>query len=67
VPVLRPNPDEVASVHLVRVSDLEVEPRFVAIPESSEPVIQLPLPGEYLHAPTAALLHQLREVVSQGD
>jgi len=64
--VLVPNPDEVASVHVVRLSELDVEPRFETIPESSAPVIQLPLLGGYIHAPTAALLHQFREVVLRG-
>jgi 8-oxo-dGTP pyrophosphatase MutT (NUDIX family) len=59
---LAPNPDEVASVHVVRFSELDVEPRFVTIPESPAPVIQLPLLGGHVHAPTAALLHQFREV-----
>lgn len=59
---LTPNPDEVASVHVVRFSELDVEPRFVTIPESPAPVIQLPLLGGYVHAPTAALLYQFREV-----
>lgn len=57
-----PNAAEVASVHVVRFSALDVEPRFVTIPESEAPVIQLPLFGDYVHAPTAALLHQFREV-----
>ncbi len=61
-----PNAAEVASVHVIRFSDLDVEPRFVAIPESRAPVIQLPLFGDYVHAPTAALLHQFREVALQG-
>ena len=60
--VLTPNPDEVASVHVVRLSELDVEPRFVTIRESTAPVIQLPLFGGYVHAPTAALLHQFCEV-----
>jgi 8-oxo-dGTP pyrophosphatase MutT (NUDIX family) len=59
---LTPNPDEVASVHVVRFSELDVEPRFVTIPESPSPVIQLPLLGGHVHAPTAALLYQFREV-----
>lgn len=63
---LAPNADEVASVHVVRFSELDVEPRFVAIAESSAPVIQLPLLGGYVHAPTAALLHQFREVALHG-
>ena len=62
IPALTPNPAEVASVHLVRFSELDVEPRFVTIPESPAPVIQIPLFGDYIHAPTAALLHQFREV-----
>ncbi|GAC1323006.1 MAG: CoA pyrophosphatase [Mycobacteriales bacterium] len=62
VGVLRPNPDEVASAHVVALSALDVEPRFVTIPESAAPVIQLPLFGRYVHAPTAAVLYQFREV-----
>jgi len=43
--------------------DLDVEPVFVASSESGRPVIRLPLRGGWLHAPTAAVLHQFREVV----
>jgi hypothetical protein len=43
-----------------------VEPRFVTIPESDAPVIQLPLLGSLVHAPTGAVLHQFREVVLRG-
>ncbi|HEV7870400.1 MAG TPA: CoA pyrophosphatase, partial [Modestobacter sp.] len=50
--------DEVALVHQVPLADLDVEPRFVEIPESDAPVIQLPLFDRYLHAPTAAIVHQ---------
>ncbi len=53
-------------MHVIRFSELDVEPRFVTIAESAAPVIQLPLFGEYLHAPTAALLHQFREVALHG-
>lgn len=59
---LTPNPDEVASVHVVRFAELDVDPLFVTIPESPRPVVQLPLFGDFVHAPTAALLHQFREV-----
>jgi 8-oxo-dGTP pyrophosphatase MutT (NUDIX family) len=65
-PVLRPNPVEVSEVHRVPLELVDVEPRFVTIPESDAPVIQLPLLGRYVHAPTAAVLHQFREVVLQG-
>ena len=60
--VLTPNPDEVASVHVVSGPVLDVEPRFVSIPESERPVIQLPMLGTLIHAPTAAVVHQFREL-----
>ena len=65
-PVLRPNPVEVSEVHRVPLEVVDVEPRFLTIAESDAPVIQLPLLGRYVHAPTAAVLHQFREVVLQG-
>jgi 8-oxo-dGTP pyrophosphatase MutT (NUDIX family) len=57
---------EVAAVHQVPLADLDVEPRFIAIPESDAPVIQLPLFGRYLHAPTAAIVHQFCQVACRG-
>jgi hypothetical protein len=50
-------------VHRVPLRVIDVEPRFVTIPESDAPVIQLPLFGRFVHAPTGAVLHQFREVV----
>jgi 8-oxo-dGTP pyrophosphatase MutT (NUDIX family) len=65
---LAPNPAEVARVHLVPLEDLDAPdvPRFVSIPESNRPVIQVPLLGSLIHAPTAAVIYQMREVVSHG-
>ena len=65
---LAPNPAEVARVHLVPLEDLDAPdvPRFISIPESDRPVIQLPLLGSLIHAPTAAVIYQMREVVSHG-
>jgi 8-oxo-dGTP pyrophosphatase MutT (NUDIX family) len=66
---LEPNPAEVASVHRIPLSGLEgpEAPRLVTIPESDRPVIQMPLgPGRLIHAPTAAILYQLREVAVHG-
>ncbi|HET9492167.1 MAG TPA: CoA pyrophosphatase [Methylomirabilota bacterium] len=65
---LTPNAAEVASVHRVPLSDLEGAdvPRLVTIPESDRPVIQLPILSTLVHAPTAAVLYQLREVVVHG-
>jgi 8-oxo-dGTP pyrophosphatase MutT (NUDIX family) len=58
-----PNPAEVAAVHRISLRELDVEPRFVRIPESDRPVIQLPLAGRLVHAPTGAVLYQFREIV----
>jgi len=58
---------EVASVHQVPLADLDVEPRFIAIPESDAPVIQLPLLGRYLHAPTGAIVYQFCRLACHGE
>ncbi|HEY1822949.1 MAG TPA: CoA pyrophosphatase [Trebonia sp.] len=58
---------EVASVHQVPLADFDVEPRLTTIPESSAPVIQLPLLGGYLHAPTAAIVHQFCRIACRGE
>jgi len=65
---LAPNPAEVAHVHLVPLEHLDLPdvPRFIRIPESDRPVIQVPLLGSLIHAPTAAVIYQMREVVSHG-
>jgi len=67
-PELRPDPREVASVHRVSVRELcrPDSPRLVTIPESDRPVLQLPLGGDLVHAPTAAVLYQFRLVAVEG-
>ena len=65
-PELQPNPAEVGELHRVPLALIDVEPRFLTIPESDAPVIQLPLFGRFVHAPTGAVLHQFREVVLHG-
>ncbi|WP_280233604.1 NUDIX hydrolase [Nocardia cyriacigeorgica] len=65
-PGVTPNPDEVAVVHRIAFTDLDVAPKFGRIPGSDRPLIQLPLLGGLLHAPTAAILHQFREVALHG-
>ena len=54
-------------MHLVPVSDLDVEPRLISIAESDRPVIQLPLFGRYVHAPTAAIIYQFCQVGLHGN
>ena len=63
---LDPAEAEVAEVHQIAVADLDVEPRFLRIPESDAPVIQLPLLGRFLHAPTAAIIYQFCQVACRG-
>jgi 8-oxo-dGTP pyrophosphatase MutT (NUDIX family) len=63
---LVPAEAEVAEVHQIAVADLDVEPRFLRIPESDAPVIQLPLLGRFLHAPTAAIIYQFCQVACRG-
>lgn len=58
-----PNPDEVSQLFFVTFDELMVEPRFLTIPESDRPVIQLPIVGALVHAPTAAVIYQFAEVV----
>lgn len=65
-PELTPNPAEVGELHRVPLALVDVEPLFVTIPESEAPVIQLPLFGRFVHAPTGAVLYQFREVVLHG-
>lgn len=62
------NPAEVASVHRISLRELtrDDSPRFVAIPESDRPVIQVPVGGDLIHAPTGAVLYQFRAVAFDG-
>jgi 8-oxo-dGTP pyrophosphatase MutT (NUDIX family) len=57
---------EVAQIHVIPLADFDVPPRLLRIPESGNPVIQLPLLGGYLHAPTAAIVHQFCQVGLHG-
>jgi 8-oxo-dGTP pyrophosphatase MutT (NUDIX family) len=62
---IAPNPDEVASVHRIALDDIERVDAFdfVAIPESDRRVIRFRHQGRFIHAPTAALIYQFREVL----
>jgi 8-oxo-dGTP pyrophosphatase MutT (NUDIX family) len=62
-PVLTAAEQEVLSVHRLSLQTLvDTEPRLITIPESDRPVLQLPLGGHLIHAPTGAILFQLRQV-----
>jgi 8-oxo-dGTP pyrophosphatase MutT (NUDIX family) len=64
----RPAPDEVVAVYRVGLHQLQRDdsPRFIAIPESSRPVVQIPLGNDLIHAPTGAVLLQLRWLCLEG-
>ena len=66
--VLEPNPAEVAHVYRIGLHELQRpdSPRFVTIPESDRPVVQVPLGKDLIHAPTGAVLVQFRWVALDG-
>jgi len=61
-----PNPAEVASVHHVALSAIEQDDvfSFTTIPESTRRVIRFRHASQHIHAPTAALIYQFREVLA---
>ncbi|MEU0494138.1 CoA pyrophosphatase [Mycobacterium sp. NPDC006124] len=65
---LRPSPDEVVAVYRVGLHQLQRpdSPRFVEIPESKRPVVQVPLGNDLIHAPTGAVLLQFRWLCLEG-
>jgi hypothetical protein len=63
------NPDEVARIHRITFRELNRpgSPEFVDIPESERPVIRLLMgDDDALHAPSAAMVYQFREVGLHG-
>lgn len=64
-PPILPNPEEVAQVHHIRLSEITGEgaAQFVAIRESDRPVIRFPLLGVFIHAPAAAIFYQFAELL----
>ena len=65
---LHPAPDEVVAVYRVGLHQLQRDdsPRFITIPESPLPVVQIPLGNDLIHAPTGAVLLQLRWLGLEG-
>lgn len=65
---LHPAPDEVVAVYRVGLHQLRRDdsPRFISIPESPRPVVQIPLGNDLIHAPTGAVLLQLRWLALEG-
>ena len=63
---LMPNPDEVASVHSIALAAIARDDAFdfTSIPESARRVIRFRHDGDYIHAPTAAMIYQFAEVLA---
>ncbi len=61
-----PNPAEVASVHRIRLDQIGRDDavQFIRIPESERPVIRLDIGERHMHAPTAAVVYQFRELAA---
>ena len=64
----RPAPDEVVAVYRVGLHQLQRDdsPRYITIPQSPRPVVQIPLGNDLIHAPTGAVLLQLRWLCMEG-
>jgi 8-oxo-dGTP pyrophosphatase MutT (NUDIX family) len=65
---LRPNPDEVASIHAFSFQELARpdSPNLETIPESDREVLSMNYHDDVMYAPTAAMLYQFREVAIEG-
>ena len=65
---LQANPDEVDCVHRVPLVELlrRDAPILESIPESSQPVLKMPLGDDWFAAPSAAIAYQFREVALLG-
>ncbi|MGA1723577.1 MAG: NUDIX hydrolase [Ilumatobacteraceae bacterium] len=68
-PDIRPAAAEVQAVFRVGLHNLcrDDSPRYVDIPESDRPVVQVPLGNDLIHAPTGAVLVQFRWVGLDGE
>ena len=62
------NPDEVASVHRIPVTEFlrEDAPQLTKVSTSDSPVLRMPVGRDFIAAPTAAIIYQFREVCLFG-
>jgi 8-oxo-dGTP pyrophosphatase MutT (NUDIX family) len=63
---LHPNAAEVASVHRIPLADVVRADAFdfVTIPESERRVVRVRIDRHLIHAPTAAVIYQFRELIA---
>ena len=67
-PPIRPAPEEVLAVYRIGLHALAgSRARFINIPESDRPVVQMPLGNDLIHAPTGAVLLQFQQVGLLGN
>ena len=64
-----PNPQEVAAVYRIPLGTIEHDAAFdfTAIPESARRVIRFHWDDRLIHAPTAAMIYQFREILAGRD
>jgi 8-oxo-dGTP pyrophosphatase MutT (NUDIX family) len=65
-PRIEINRDEVAFAHRIALTVIAREEAvsFVSIPESSRRVVRIDIHGHLVHAPTAAMIYQFRELLA---
>lgn len=65
---LQPNPDEVASVHRISLAEFlrPDAPILEPVAGSPHPVLKMPVGGQWIAAPTAAMIYQFCEVCLRG-
>lgn len=63
---LIPNPDEVAHAYRIGMEQILAPDAvdFIDIPESDRPVVRVAINGDRIHAPTAAVVYQFRELLA---
>jgi 8-oxo-dGTP pyrophosphatase MutT (NUDIX family) len=65
---IKPNPDEVASIHRIPVQEFmrEDAPQLDPGDDPARPVMRMPVGHGWIAAPTAAILYQFRELCIAG-
>ncbi len=65
---IRPNPDEVASIHRIPISELlrDDAPMLTETDISEHPELRMPIGQSWIAAPTASVLYQFRELCLLG-
>ncbi len=63
-----PNPQEVASVHRIPLSEFlrGDAPQLEPVADGSHPILRMPVGDDHIAAPTAAIIYQFREVCLCG-